>query len=63
MKKFKATWGEGYVHPETSIISLDEIDNNNGWEEWAIEKIDALAIGQSADCSDISGVVNVQRIS
>ena len=63
MKKFKATWGEGYVNPETSIISFSDIDNDNGWEEWAIEKIDTLAIGQRADCSDISGVLYVKRIS
>jgi len=63
MKQFKATWGEGYYNPDTTVITLDDINDKNGWDDWAIEKIDQLNIGQTADCTDISGVLYVKRIA
>ena len=45
MKHFKATWGEGYYKPDTTIITLKDINDKNGWDDWAIEKIEQLSIG------------------
>ena len=63
MKHFKATWGEGYYKPDTAIITLKDINDKNGWDDWAIEKIEQLSIGETADCTDISGVLYVKRIA
>lgn len=63
MKQFLCKWGEGYVNPQTSTLTFEDISNENGWDDWAIKKVDALQIGEACDCSDISGVLFVQRIA
>ncbi len=63
MKAFKVKWGSGYVNQTTSIVYMDDINNENGWDESSLEKIDDLQVGQYADCSDIGGDVFVQRIA
>jgi hypothetical protein len=63
MKQFEATWGEGYVKPQTLTIGLDMITEEYGWFEEYIQMIDALELGQVADCSDYSGVLFVKRIA
>ena len=63
MKKFKATWGSGYYNPGSKIITMDYITEENGWWPENIEAIEESEIGQIINCSDISGVLHVERIS
>jgi hypothetical protein len=62
-KQFKVTWGSGYANPGSSVVGLDIINDDNGWDDWAIEKIEDLQIGQVADCSDHGGDVLVERVA
>ncbi len=62
-KQFKATWGEGYINPGSKVITTNDIIEENGWDDWAIEKVMSLEIGESCDCSDYSGVLFVERIA
>lgn len=63
MKTFKATWGDGYYQPGSKIITLDDITEDNGWWPENIEAIEESKIGQVVDCSDIGGVLHVERVS
>jgi acetyl-CoA carboxylase carboxyltransferase component len=61
-KLFDVRWGAGYAHPDNKTVNIEEITEENGWDIYNIEKIDALRIGQGVDCSDIGGEVFVNRI-
>jgi hypothetical protein len=41
---------------------MKEFISDNGWEDWSIEKIEDLQVGQIANCCDIGGDVYVERI-
>ena len=62
-KLFKATWGDGYAYPESKEITMDDITEENGWYEEVIEKLEDARIGETINCSDISGILHVQRIA
>ena len=62
-KQFKATWGEGYVNPGSKIITFDDITEENGWDVYNIDKLENAHIGEVVNCSDISGVLFVERIA
>ena len=63
MKKlFQVRWGSGYAHPDNRIVDMKEFISDNGWEDWSIEKIEDLQVGQIANCCDIGGDVYVERI-
>jgi len=62
-KRFKATWGEGYYNPGSKEITLADITEENGWDDWAIEKVMSLEVQEACDCSDYSGILFVQRIA
>jgi acetyl-CoA carboxylase carboxyltransferase component len=61
-KSFDVRWGAGYAHPDNKTVYMSEITEENGWDIYNIEKIEALRIGQGVDCSDIGGEVFVTRI-
>jgi len=61
-KLFEIKWGAGYSHPDNKIVGLDFITEDYGWHDCSIEKVEALEVGQTADCSDIGGDVYVKRI-
>jgi hypothetical protein len=61
-KLFQVRWGSGYAHPDNKIVGLDFISEDYGWDEFSIEKVNDLQVGQIADCSDIGGDVYVERI-
>lgn len=63
MKQFKATWGDGYALKKSEVITLDLITEDNGWWEENIYKLEHAEVGQIVDCSDIGGVLHVQRIA
>jgi hypothetical protein len=62
-KRFKATWGEGYVNPGSKEITLADITEENGWHSENIDKLESAYIGEVVNCSDISGILFVQRIA
>ena len=61
-KLFDVRWGAGYAHPDNKTVSMDEITEENGWDIYNIEKIEALRLDEGVDCSDIGGEVYVTRI-
>ncbi len=61
-KLFKATWGDGYALKKSEIIALDIITEENGWWAENIEAITNASLGQIIDCSDMSGVLHVERV-
>ena len=61
-KLFKATWGDGYAFPNSKVITLNDITEENGWWEENIQAIENAQIGDVVNCSDIGGVLHVQRI-
>lgn len=61
-KLFKATWGDGYALKKSEVIGLDLITEENGWWKENIEAIQDSAIGEIVDCSDIGGVLFVERV-
>lgn len=61
-KLFQATWGDGYAFPDSKEITLDDITEENGWWKENIEAIEIAQIGDVVDCSDIGGVLHVERI-
>ena len=63
MKTFKATWGDGYYNPGSKIITMDDITEENGWWPENIEELENCEIGTVVNCTDISGVLHVERIS
>jgi len=62
-KQFKATWGEGYVNPGSKVITFDDITEENGWDVYNIDKLENAYIGEVVNCSDISGILFVERIA
>ena len=63
MKQFKATWGEGYAFPDYKVITLEDITEENGWWEENIDAIENARVGEVINCSDISGLLYVERIA
>jgi len=63
MKQFLCTWGEGYVRQESRVLGFDDINEENGWFEENIERLENAHIGEVVNCSDISGLLYVKRIS
>lgn len=61
-KIFQAEWGEGYVKAGSALLTFDDITEENGWFDWCIEKLEDARVGQTVDCSCISGVLHVTRI-
>jgi hypothetical protein len=61
-KLFKATWGDGYAYPDSRVITLDDITEENGWWEENVIAIQELQVGSIVDCSDMSGVLHVERV-
>jgi len=62
MKQFLAKWGEGYAKEGEKIITIDDINEANGWDEDYIQRLQNAGIGEVVDCSDYSGILFVQRI-
>lgn len=62
MKQFQATWGEGYYNEGTKVITSADINEDNGWDEDYIYRLDKSEVGEIVDCSDYSGILLVQRI-
>lgn len=62
-KQFKATWGEGYVFQETKVLTPEDITPEFGWDEDTIQRLENAYVGEVVNCSDLSGVLFVQRIS
>ncbi len=63
MKTFLAVWGEGYVQSGEALLTFDDITEENGWFDWCIEQLEDAGVGQTVDCSCISGVLHVTRIN
>jgi hypothetical protein len=61
-KLFKATWGDGYMIKKSEVIPLEIITEENGWWEENIEAIQNSEIGEIVNCSDIGGVLHVERV-
>ena len=62
MKQYEIKWGSGYTHKDNKIVSENEINEDNGWTNQSIHQIKMLNVGDSTDCSDLSGEVWVTRI-
>ena len=62
-KQFIATWGDGYVNPGSKVITIDDINEENGWDVYYIEELNNARVGEVVNCSDISGVLHVKRIA
>lgn len=62
MKLFNASWGEGYVSQGSKVITENDINEANGWDEETIKKLMNAHVGEAVNCTDYSGVLFVQRI-
>lgn len=62
MKTFRALWGEGYVKAGSAIITMADMSEENGWDDYNIGRLEKAYVGEIVDCTDISGVLFVQRI-
>lgn len=63
MKQFLAKWGEGYSEEGEKVITMDDINEANGWDEDYIQRLQNAGIDEVVDCSDYSGILLVKRIS
>lgn len=61
-RKFSASWGSGYMYQGTQIITMADITEDNGWFPENIERINETNVGDTVDCSCISGELFVTRI-
>jgi len=62
MKKFLCKWGEGYYREGEKVLPLEELNEENGWDEYFIQKLNNAHVGEVVDCSDYSGILIVQRV-
>lgn len=64
---FFGIWGEGYaqkdgVFPLTGNMTMDAIKDEHGYTEESVAAIEQLNVGESYDCTDLSGMHVVVRV-
>lgn len=63
MNLYLCHWGDGYVEADDTEHNAGFFTADNGYDPESLAKIGALAVGEVADLSDMSGVHTVTRLA
>lgn len=60
--RFRATWDESFVSPETKVLGAEDLDEERGYTQKEVEQIRALGVGQTWVSRDYGAAHTVTRL-